>query len=64
MRDSSSADSMRVMSGLVERLELAAILTALEGAVRAATAVEAMANPRLQAESWWMEVARAVRRET
>jgi DNA polymerase-3 subunit delta' len=62
--DSSGADSTRVMTGLVERLELAAILTALEGAVRAATAVEAMANPRLQAESWWMEVARAVRRET
>lgn len=59
----ADAEAMRAMSGLVDRLELAAILTALEGAVRAATAVEAMANPRLQAESWWMEVARAVRRE-
>ncbi|HTW89539.1 MAG TPA: hypothetical protein VMD75_16195 [Candidatus Binataceae bacterium] len=61
---SSNADLTAVMSGLVERLELAAILTALEGAVRAASAVEAMANPRLQAESWWMEVARAARGET
>ncbi|HUY17673.1 MAG TPA: DNA polymerase III subunit [Candidatus Binataceae bacterium] len=62
-RPAAGAENMRAMAGLVDRLELAAILTALEGAVRAATAVEAMANPRLQAESWWMEVARAARGE-
>jgi DNA polymerase-3 subunit delta' len=62
--ESAGADSVRLMTGLVDRLELAAILTAMEGAVRAAGAVEAMANPRLQAESWWMEVARAMRGET
>jgi DNA polymerase III subunit delta' len=59
-KESSSAE----MSAMVEGLELTAILSAMEGAVRAAGAVEAMANPRLQAESWWMEVARAVRGET
>jgi DNA polymerase-3 subunit delta' len=62
--DSGAAESMRLMKQLSDRLELPALLSAMEGAVRAATAVEAMANPRLQAESWWMEVARAVRGET
>jgi len=62
-QEPAGAESMRLMKRLSDRLELAAILFAMEGAVRAATAVEAMANPRLQAESWWMDVARAVRGE-
>ncbi|MBF6569268.1 MAG: hypothetical protein IVW54_10385 [Candidatus Binataceae bacterium] len=63
IRPDSSAASMQTMADLADRLELAAILTAMEAAVRAGAAVDAMANPRLQAESWWMEVARAVRGE-
>ena len=60
----AGAESMRLMKHLSDRLELDAILRAMEGAVRAAGAIKAMANPRLQAESWWMEVARTVRGAT
>jgi len=52
------------VNGLAQRFDLATILVAMEGAVAAASAVEAMANPRLQAESWWMRVGRAARGET
>jgi len=61
---SAPADSTHPVNGLAERFELTMILGAMEGAVAAASAVEAMANPRLQAESWWMRVARAARGET
>jgi DNA polymerase-3 subunit delta' len=44
-------------------LPLDGILSCLEGATRACVAVEAMANPRLQAEQYWMNAAQALRGE-
>jgi DNA polymerase III subunit delta' len=44
-------------------LRLDGILSCLEGATRAWVAVEAMANPRLQAEQYWMNAAQALRGE-
>src|SRR5262249_31140247 len=48
---------------LAAALPLDAILSCLEGAARACVAVEAMANPRLQAERYWMNAAQALRGE-
>ncbi len=46
---------------LVDALSLESILIMLELALRAAAAVEAMANPRLQAEGLWMAAGDALR---
>jgi len=48
---------------LAAMLPLEVILDCLEGAARACVAVEAMANPRLQAEQYWMNAAQALRSE-
>ena len=39
------------------------IVSCLGGAVRAAGAIEEMANPRLQAEQWWTTAGQAIRGE-
>jgi DNA polymerase-3 subunit delta' len=44
-------------------LPLEAIVTCMENAVRARIAIDAMANPRLQAEQYWMSAAQALRGE-
>ncbi len=56
-------DAARIMAELAKRLTAGAIMDCLDGAVRAHDAVEAMANPRLQAEQWLLGVARAARGE-
>lgn len=48
---------------LARTLEPRAIVACMEGAVKAHGAVEAMANPRMQAEQFWMNAARAIRGE-
>jgi DNA polymerase-3 subunit delta' len=47
-------ESVGAMRGLVEALSVESILIMLDLALRAATAVDAMANSRLQAEGLWM----------
>jgi DNA polymerase-3 subunit delta' len=49
------------LADLVEGLSLESILIMLELVVRAATAVDEMANPRLQAEGLWMAAGEALR---
>jgi DNA polymerase-3 subunit delta' len=49
------------LSDLVDALSVESILIMLEMAVRAATAVDAMANSRLQAEGLWIAAGEAVR---
>ncbi len=48
---------------LAATFSLDAILIAMKQAVAAAGAIDAMANPRLQAENWWMAVGEALRGE-
>lgn len=52
------ADTMAKIS---TDFELEAVLASLKGALEAAAAVDAMANPRLQAEQWWMALGAALR---
>jgi hypothetical protein len=49
------------MTELGDKLSVEAIAKILGDAVKAAAAVDAMANPRLQAETWWMGAAQAAR---
>jgi DNA polymerase-3 subunit delta' len=49
------------MKKLAEKFTLEALVTMLEGAVGAAAAIDEMANPRLQAERWWMTAGDALR---
>jgi DNA polymerase-3 subunit delta' len=44
------------MTRMAESFALDALLVSLKGAVEAAAAIDEMANPRLQAEQWWMTV--------
>jgi DNA polymerase III subunit delta' len=55
------ADGAGHLSGLVEALSLQSILVMLELALHAAGAVDAMANPRLQAEGLWIAAGEALR---
>jgi DNA polymerase-3 subunit delta' len=48
---------------LAQSLDTRTIVACMEGAVKARTAVDAMANPRMQAEQYWMNAARAMRGE-
>jgi DNA polymerase III subunit delta' len=52
-----------MMAKLADRLAVESIVNSLDAALKAAVAVGAMANSRLQAEQWWMTVGRALRRE-
>jgi DNA polymerase-3 subunit delta' len=49
------------LTSLVDALSLESILVMLELSLRAAAAVDAMANPRLQAEGLWMAAGEALR---
>ena len=51
------------ISELAAAMPTDAIVNCLDGAVKACGAVEAMANPRLQAEQYWMNAAQALRGE-
>jgi hypothetical protein len=56
-------DSAKAAAELARALDTGAIVACLEGAVKARGAVDAMANPRMQAEQYWMNAARAIRGE-
>ena len=49
------------MKKLADSFALHPLLTIMKGAVEAAAAIDEMANPRLQAERWWMTVGDAFR---
>ncbi|HUY27744.1 MAG TPA: hypothetical protein VMV27_10025 [Candidatus Binataceae bacterium] len=53
-----------VIRKLADALELGAIVECMGAAVKARGAVDAMANPRMQAEQFWMTAARAIREAT
>lgn len=53
----------RTMEKISAGFDLEALLSSLKGAVDAGGAVDAMANPRLQAEQWWMALGEALRRQ-
>lgn len=57
------ADYPEAIKRLAAAMPLRAILACLEGAVKACGSVEAMANPRLQAEQYWMNAAQAMKGE-
>ncbi len=58
--DGETASSM---AALAKRMGTDRIVTCLSAAIRAAGAIEEMANPRLQAEQWWMAAGQAIRGE-
>ncbi len=49
--------------GITGRIDAATLAAVAEAALEAAAAVEAMANPRLQAERFWLETGQALRGE-
>jgi DNA polymerase-3 subunit delta' len=51
----------QAMAKMADGFELDVLLSSLKGAVEAGAAVDAMANPRLQAEQWWMAHGAALR---
>ncbi|MGH7934309.1 MAG: ATP-binding protein [Candidatus Binataceae bacterium] len=57
-----SPESATAMAELANRYDVVTLTNLLEAALRAAVAVDAMANPRLQAEQWWMIAAEAFQR--
>jgi DNA polymerase-3 subunit delta' len=58
---SDSAGYPRGVAELAGAMPLDAVLACMDGALRARNAVDAMANPRLQAEQYWMNAAAALR---
>jgi len=61
--DASGDGESKAIADLAGSMALDAVVKCLEGAVKARTAVDAMANPRLQAEQYWMMTAQALRSE-
>ncbi|MGA7871773.1 MAG: hypothetical protein WCA22_12850, partial [Candidatus Binatus sp.] len=55
------AESRSKMASLGDSLDVDAVVKCIDAAVRAVEAVEAMANPRMQAEHWWTIAGRAMR---
>ncbi len=58
---SPSPEVADVMTELGNRLSVEVIAGIIGAALKAVAAVEGMANPKLQAENWWMGAAQAVR---
>lgn len=56
-------ESANAMKKLGDSIALNAVVKCVDAAVRATEAVEAMANPRLQAENWWTLAGQAIRGE-
>ncbi len=56
-------DSKSQLAGLADSLGVDAVVRCIDAAVRAVEAVEANANPRLQAENWWTIAGHAMRGE-
>jgi len=59
--DSVQTEIRPLMAELGQRLSVPALLEGVELAVRASQAVDGMANPRLQAEQWWMAIGQALK---
>jgi DNA polymerase III subunit delta' len=57
----SSPEVGNLMSKLAESLDVNTIAQLATAALKAAAAVDGMANARLQAENWWMAAGRALR---
>jgi DNA polymerase III subunit delta' len=53
-------EAASLTAALAERMGTDGIVSCLGGAIRAAGAIEEMANPRLQAEQWWISAGRAI----
>jgi DNA polymerase-3 subunit delta' len=63
--DSDAApERSKLMSSIAAKTAPDSIARCIGMAVRCAAAVDAMANPRMQAEQFWMEAARAMREES
>jgi hypothetical protein len=58
-----SAETAGVMADIAQKLDPATMAKLVDMALRAADAVESMANSRLQAEQWWMAAGEALRGE-
>jgi DNA polymerase III subunit delta' len=58
-----SAETARTMSDIAQKLDPATMAKLVGTALRAADAIQAMANSRLQAEQWWMAAAETLRGE-
>jgi DNA polymerase III subunit delta' len=58
-----SPEAACMMTQFAEAIETATLARLLERVLDAHAAVEAMANPRLQAETWWMAAGAALRGE-
>jgi hypothetical protein len=58
-----STETARVMADIAQKLDPATMAKLVDMALRAADAVESMANSRLQAEQWWMAAGEALRGE-
>jgi DNA polymerase III subunit delta' len=56
-----SPEAARIMTQFAQTIDTATLAALLERALDAHTAVEEMANPRLQAENWWMAAGEALR---
>ncbi|MGA7620067.1 hypothetical protein, partial [Candidatus Binatus sp.] len=56
-------DSRSKLASLADSIGVDAVVKCIDAAVRATEAVEANANPRLQAENWWTIAGHAMRGE-
>ena len=56
-------ETRELMKVLAQTMSVEAILKGMDTALKAAAAVEGMANPRLQAEQWWLEISSAMRND-
>jgi DNA polymerase-3 subunit delta' len=62
--DAEEGELRELMTVLAQTMSVEAILKGMENALKAAAAVEGMANPRLQAEQWWLDIGSAMRNDT
>ena len=56
-------DAAKLMTAIADGTGVEAVTKCIDAAVRAVEAVEAMANPRMQAENWWTIAGQAMRGE-
>jgi hypothetical protein len=61
--DPGAAEIGKLMTALAQAMSVEAILKGMDNALKAAFAVEGMANPRLQAEQWWLQIGNAMRND-
>jgi DNA polymerase-3 subunit delta' len=59
--ESASSETRPLMAELGKMMSVPVLVAGVELAVRACQAVEGMANPRLQAEQWWMAISQSTR---